>query len=311
MVRDLARALDKDVVFRMEGLGIELDRTVLDEIGDPIVHLLRNSIDHGIERAEARKAAGKPPKGTVTLSAKRERDTVRITISDDGAGIDAERIWAKACSVGLVGPDDRATFDDDDILMLTCAPGFSTVEQATRVSGRGVGMDAVKGKIEYLGGSLAIRSKVGVGTDFELTLPLTLAIIQVLLVSAGRQTFALPLSFVDEVLAAETVKIDAIDGMPVIVYRDDEVIPLYRLDRVLGFSDTDGPAADSKEQIILINSPDGGKRGLVVESLGGRTEAVIKPLSPLFRETKGLSGATVLGDARVALIIDPRTLFSG
>ncbi|MCL4553840.1 MAG: chemotaxis protein CheA, partial [Actinobacteria bacterium] len=292
MVRDLARELDKEVVFRMDGLGIELDRTVLDEIGDPIVHLLRNSIDHGIEKADARKAAGKPPKGTVTLSAKRERDTVRITISDDGAGIDTERIWTKACSVGLVNPDDRATFDDEDVLMLTCAPGFSTVENATRVSGRGVGMDAVKGKIEYLGGSLAISSKRGVGTDFELTLPLTLAIIQVLLVSAGRQTFALPLSFVDEVLAAETVSIDTIDGMPVMVYRDDAVIPLHRLDRVLGLSDNDGPAADSKEQIILIHSPDGGKRGLIVESLGGRTEAVIKPLSPMFRDTKGLSGAT-------------------
>jgi len=310
MVRDLARSLGKEVVFRMEGLGIELDRTVLDEIGDPIVHLLRNCLDHGIESPDHRSAVGKPRKGTVALSASRERDTVRIVISDDGAGIDANRIWDKACSSGIVDPHDRDMYDTDDVLMLICSPGFSTVEQPTRVSGRGVGLDAVKGKIEHLGGSLSIYSQVGEGSRFELTLPLTLAIVQVVLVSTGQHTFALPLGFVDEILGSEGLNIDSVDQSPVLVYREGEVVPLYRLDEIMGIVPGRTKVVNPREQVILMQCADGMKRGLVVEGLEGRIEAVVKPLSSIFRATKGFSGTTVLGDARVALILDPRTLFS-
>jgi len=265
MVRDLGRSLGKEVVFRMDGLGIELDRTVLDEIGDPIVHLLRNCLDHGIELPDYRSAAGKPRKGTITLSARRERDTVRIVVSDDGAGIDANRIWEKACSSGIVDPHDRDMYDTGDILMLTCVPGFSTVERPTRVSGRGVGLDAVKGKIEHLGGSLSIYSQEGEGSRFELTLPLTLAIVQVVLVSAGQHTFALPLGFVDEILGSEGLNIDSVDGSPVLVYRGGEVVPLYRLDEIMGIAPGRTEVVSPREQVILIECSDGTRRGLVSE----------------------------------------------
>jgi two-component system chemotaxis sensor kinase CheA len=171
MVRDLARDLGKEVEFEMDGLDIELDRTVLDEIGDPIVHLLRNSVDHGIEQAEERAAAGKSETGLVRLTACRDRDNVRIEVSDDGRGIDCERVWGKATATGLADAEERDTYTDEQILMFTCVPGFSTTTEATKVSGRGVGMDVVKGKIEYLGGSLSIKSVPGKGAEFTLTLP--------------------------------------------------------------------------------------------------------------------------------------------
>ncbi len=309
MVRDLAHDLGKNLTFRMEGLDIELDRTVLDEIGDPIVHLLRNSVDHGIEPPDQREAAGKPAKGTVTLAARRERDMVRISVCDDGNGMDVERVWDKACSLGMAHAADRDSYHDDDILLFTCAPGFSTTEQATRVSGRGVGMDAVKGKIEHLGGSLAIHSSEGVGTEVELSLPLTLAIIQALLVSTCGQTFALPLGSVDEVLDPNEATIDTIDGAPVLILRDGDVVPLLRLDTLLGLSDENTGMPSGDEHVVLVQYGAGVRRGLVVEGLQGRTEVVIKPLASLFRDVHGVSGATVLGDGRVALILDPRTIF--
>jgi len=311
MVRDLTRDLGKGVLFRMEGLDIELDRTVLDEIGDPIVHLLRNSIDHGIESPEKRKAAAKPPKGTIVLAATRERDTVKISVSDDGAGIDVGRIWAKACDLGLVDHREYEVYTDEDILLLTCTPGFSTAEKATRISGRGVGMDAVKGKIEYLGGSMSIKSALGAGTTVVLSLPLTLAIIQALLVTVGNQMFALPISYVDEVMSPEGARLDTVDEAPVLIDRDGTVIPVSRLDEILGFSSHGGKVAPG-EHVVLVHYANGTKRGLVVGGLGGRIEAVVKPLAPLFQGVRGVSGATVLGDGSVALILDPRAmLFSG
>lgn len=311
MVRDLARDLGKEVVFRMEGLDIELDRTVLDEIGDPIVHLLRNSIDHGIESPEKRKAVAKSPKGTIVLAAKRERDTVKISVSDDGAGIDVGRVWAKACDLGLVDHKEYETYTDEDILLLACVPGFSTAEKATKVSGRGVGMDAVKGKTEYLGGSMSITSALGAGTTVVLSLPLTLAIIQALLVTVGNQVFALPISYVDEVMNPEGARLDTVDEVPVLIGRDGTVIPVSRLDEILGLSFHGGKVA-AEEHVVLVHYADGAKRGLVVGGLGGRVEAVVKPLAPVFRGVRGVSGATVLGDGSVALILDPRAmLFSG
>lgn len=308
MVRDLARDLGRSVSFEMGGLDIELDRTVLDEIGDPIVHLLRNALDHGIEPEEERVAAGKPGKGTVRLEAGRDRDLVRIIVSDDGKGMDPERIWAKAIERGLVQRNERDSYSASDIFMLTCEPGFSTAEKTTAVSGRGVGMDVVKGKIEYLGGTITIHSELGRGSRIVLTLPLTLAIIQSLLVGSGEQIFAVPLSAVTEVLARDEVRLKTVDGAPVVVLRDGSVAPLFRLDEVIGSAERRQRMPEASDHIVLMESAE-QVRALAVQHLVGRHEVVIKPLSPLFKDLRGLGGATVLGDGRVALILDPRTLF--
>lgn len=311
MVRDLTRDLGKEIDFRMEGLDIELDRTVLDEIGDPIVHLLRNSIDHGIEEPEAREAAGKPRQGTVRLTATRDRDQVRITVGDDGRGIDPEKVWQKACTLGLVEEAARDSYRDDEVLLFTCVPGFSTAERATKVSGRGVGMDVVKGKIEHLGGSVNIYSIPGMGTEVLLTLPLTLAIIQALLVATHGQTYAVPLGSVDEVMSPHEVRVDTVDDAPVLVFRDGKVLPLFRLDALLGIEPERHMLPRPGERIVLIADNVGIQRGLVVGEMIGSTEIVVKPMSRMFRSVRGLGGATILGDGRVAFILDPRTIFPG
>lgn len=309
MVRDLARDLGKDIAFEMEGLDIELDRTVLDEIGDPLVHLLRNAVDHGVESAEQRAAAGKPARGTVRLAATRERDQVQLIVSDDGGGMDPDHIWAKAVERGIVASEARESCSTEDVLMLTCVPGFSTADSATKVSGRGVGMDVVRGKIEYLGGSVGICSKPGEGTEFVLSLPFTLAIIQALLLEAGGQTFALPLSFVSEVYASEDVDVDTIDSRPVMTLRDGRVIPLYRLDVLIGSHDDHSRCPEPGEHVVLVEIAEQA-RGLTVSRLVGRQEVVVKPLAKMLKQIRGLGGATVLGDGSVALILDPRMLFS-
>ena len=308
MVRDLAVDLGKKVDFEISGLDIELDRTVLDEIGDPIVHLLRNSIDHGIEPSDARLVLGKEATGVIRLTAARERDHVSIVVSDDGRGIDTERVWTKACELGLAVNERREEYSESDILLFTCVPGFSTVEATTKVSGRGVGMDAVKGKIEHLGGTLQISSRPGKGTDFILRLPLTLAIIKALLVESRGQAFALALSAVNEVFAAEEVEVETIDGAPVVVLRDGEVVPLVRLDSILYGQDAATPL-EPRSHVVLIATVGSEQRALQVGSLLGRQEIVIKPLSRVLKDARGFSGATVLGDGRVLLILDPRTMF--
>ena len=308
MVRDLAVDLEKRVEFEIDGLDIELDRTVLDEIGDPIVHLLRNSIDHGIEPVEQRTALGKPETGHVRLRASRERDHVAIVVSDDGRGIDTERVWSKACQRGIVDPAERAEYTDSDVLLLTCIPGFSTAEQATKVSGRGVGMDVVKGKIEHLGGTLQIVSNPGRGTDFILRLPLTLAIVRALMVETRGQTFAIPLSAVNEVFSADELNLETIDGAPVAILRDGSVVPLQRLDALLYDADPTAPP-EPRSSVVLLDSG-GDSRALHVTNFVGRQEIVVKPLSRLLRDSRGFSGATILGDGRVVLILDPRTIFT-
>ncbi|MCX8006660.1 MAG: chemotaxis protein CheA [Coriobacteriia bacterium] len=308
MVRDLARDLGKQVDFEMAGLDIELDRTALAELGPPIVPLRRNAGDPGIESVEERVAAGKPPRGWIRLSAERERDQVRVTVADDGRGIDVERIWEKACARGLVSASDREAYTDEDVLMLTCTPGFSTAERATKVSGRGVGMDVVKGKIEYLGGTVSLKTEVGAGLEVTLSLPLTLAIVPALLVGTANQTFALPLSAVAEVLPTDEVRVTTVDRSPCVVLRDGSVVPAWRLDQLVGESDGRRGRPRKKDHVVLVDVA-GTRNALAVQRLVSRQEVVIKPLSPLFRGIKGLGGATVLGDGSVALILDPRTLF--
>lgn len=306
MVRDLALDTGKQIDFEMDGLDIELDRTVLDEIGDPLVHLLRNSIDHGVETPDARIEAGKPAAGRVRLTASRERDHVAIIVSDDGGGMDPERIWSAAVSRGVVLERERSEYSENEILQLTCLPGFSTMTEVTRVSGRGVGLDAVKGKIEYLGGTLRIVSHVGKGTEFVLHLPLTLAIVQSLLVQENDQVFAIPLAAVNEVIRVDDVRVDTVDNAPVLILRDGEVVQLHGLDALL-FGGNPHSLPDPGSSIVLMQAgPE--QFALSVESIVGRQEIVVKPLSRLFREHRGFSGATVLGDGRVLLILDPRIL---
>lgn len=308
MVRDLARDLGKEIDFHMDGLDIELDRTVLDEIGDPIVHLLRNSIDHGIEDSASREAAGKPAKGAVTLVAVRERDQVRIRVSDDGRGIDCGRVWERAVDAGLVSASDRDSYAEDKILLFTCTPGFTTKDEATKISGRGVGMDAVKGKVEYLGGTMRIESTPGQGMSVDLTLPLTLAIVQSLMLVAEGQMFAIALSSVDEVLGPDEVRLDTVDGAPVVLHRDGAVLPLFTLSVLLGMDKGPHRMPRTGDHIVVVSSA-GVRRALLVDELKGRREIVIKPMSRLFSNARGLAGATVLGDGTVALIIDTRTVF--
>lgn len=308
MVRDLARDLGKEIVFEMDGLDIELDRTVLDEIGDPLVHLLRNSIDHGIEDAETRVSAGKPRSGRVMLSAARERDNVLITVSDDGRGMDPERIWSKAVERGVVPESSRDIYNTDDIYLLTCVPGFTTAMEATRISGRGVGMDAVKGKIEHLGGTLAIHSRPGRGSDFVLRVPLTLAIIQALLVTCRGQTFAIPLSSVNEVTVPEDITVASVDGVPVAVLDDGTPVTIWRLDSLLFGARSDRPV-NPGDRLVLMEVFD-EPRMLLVDEFLGRHEIVVKPLSKVFQSIRGLGGATVLGNGQVALIVDPRSIFT-
>ncbi|HEY5506957.1 MAG TPA: chemotaxis protein CheA, partial [Coriobacteriia bacterium] len=308
MVRDLARDLGKDVAFEVDGLDIELDRTVLDEIVEPLVHLLRNSIDHGLETAEERVRAGKPERGIVRLSAARERDRALVTVADDGTGMDVERIWAAACDRGMVTAAQREEFSDDDILLLTCTPGFSTAAKATKVSGRGVGMDVVRAKVEQLGGALTIRSRPGSGTEFVLALPLTLAIIQALLVRSSGQIYAIPLGAVTEVLAYDDLPMETVDAHPVLTLRDGRVVPLDTLDFVVGVPEDKSSPMRSRNVVLLEWGE--AARAIGVDELVGRQEIVIKPLAGMFAGVAGLSGATVLGDGSVALILDPRVLFT-
>ena len=309
MVRDLARDLGKDLAFEVDGVDIELDRTVLDEIVEPLVHLLRNSIDHGLEPTDVRAAAGKPSRGLVRLSAARERDRVLVTVADDGRGMDVERIWKAAVARGLAQPGERDTMSDGDILLFTCMPGFSTAEHATKVSGRGVGMDVVRAKVEQLGGALAIRSRPGSGTEFVLSLPLTLAIIQALLVHSSGHIYAIPLGAVTEVLAYDDLPVGTVDLHPVLTLRDGRVVPLDTLDAVVGLDEERRSPVRSRNIVLL--EWDEMARAIGVDGLVGRQEIVIKPLSGMFAGVRGLSGATVLGDGSVALIIDPRALFAG
>jgi two-component system, chemotaxis family, sensor kinase CheA len=308
MVRDLARELGKEVAFRMEGLDIELDRTVLDEVADPLVHLLRNALDHGVEDAGGRTRTGKPAAGTIRLLAERERDRVLITVSDDGRGMDVERIWRKAVERGLVAPSERDEYDDDEVLVLTCRPGFSTADTPTQVSGRGVGLDVVRSKVERLGGTMTIRSRPGEGCAFVLSLPLTLAIIQSLLVRCAGEVYAIPLASVAEVLDHDDLPVETMGGAPVVTRRDGRVMPLLRLSALLRVSDDATGSPRRGEHLVIVEAGESAC-ALVVDALVGRQEIVIKSLAPVFRDIRGLAGATVLGDGSVALILDPHQLF--
>ena len=305
MVRDTAKRLGKEVEFDVAGRGIELDRTVLDEVGDPIIHLLRNAIGHGIEGPDDRQAAGKPERGRIRLSAAREKETVIIEVADDGRGLDAEKLRQKAVDDRLMTAPEAAALSDREAIELICRPGFTTAETTGELSGRGVGMDAVKGKIEALGGTLAISSEPGESSTFTLELPLTLAIIQALMVQAAGQTYALPLSSVVEVSSVRDEQIKSVKDAQTMILRD-RTIPLIWLAQKMG-GRIDPPGRLDERPVAVVKR---GRevRGLIVERLLGRAEIVVKPLTSFFDTRPGIGGVTILANGRPALVIDVRTL---
>ncbi|MFL5537518.1 MAG: chemotaxis protein CheA [Longimicrobiaceae bacterium] len=306
LVRDAARALGKKVDFVIEGKEIELDRSMLDEIGDPLVHLLRNSLDHGIEAPAERRAHGKPETGTLRLSASRERSRIIIRVEDDGRGVQRDRVLAKAVQAGLVARDEAAGLPDEEVYRLLTRPGFSTAETVTDVSGRGVGLDVVATRVRALGGMLEIWSEPGRGTSMTLQLPQTLAIVRALLVRQGGETYALPLTHVGETVHLLPDEVGTVKGRTVAFLRD-EVIPLLALRQILndrgqGTGDRGQPNGAKRHAVLL---EVGEQRiGLEVDALMGQQEIVVKQFDATADTLRLFSGATILSDGRPALILD-------
>ena len=306
MVRDLSRDLNKEVNLIIQGEETELDRTVIDEIGDPLVHLLRNAIDHGVESPAERQAKGKNPVGEIRLIARHEGNNVIIMVEDDGAGVNPDIVKEKALEKGLITQAEAEKMDAADAVRLLFVPGFSTAKVVTDVSGRGVGMDAVKTKIESLGGMVDVETKVSEGSKFKIRLPLTLAIIQALLVKVGEEIYAIPLGSIDSTINITPGDIKTIQNQEVILLRG-QIIPIVRLDKVLNIPDA--PCADEAEElyVVIVHMGD-RKAGVIVNTLIGQQEIVIKSLGKLLAGIKVMAGATILGDGKVALILDVGTL---
>jgi two-component system chemotaxis sensor kinase CheA len=300
LVRDLAREQDKRIDFRVEGQNIELDRTILDEISDPLMHVLRNAVDHGIEPPAERAEAGKPEQGVVELSAKREHDTVVIEVSDDGGGLDADRIREKAVSKGLTTESAAAELPDEEVFDFVFHPGFSTNDEITDVSGRGVGMDVVKTTVEALDGSVSVDSTPGEGSTFRIRLPVSVAIIKVLFVTLDDRQFGVPIKYIDEIAREE--RVDTVNGEEVVVH-DDTVYPLVRLRDALGIR-TEPP----ENGMIVRIRPEDRQVALRCDSVTRQEEVVVTPLQGPVSGAEGLSGTAVIGDGNVIPILDIGTL---
>lgn len=305
MVRDLSRSLEKEVDFTIEGEETELDRSLIDEIGDPLMHLIRNSIDHGIEDANTREKVGKPSKGKVNLKAYHNENNVVIEVEDDGRGMDAGAIRSKALKKGLIDENQSEKLSDSDVLDLLFEPGFSTSDEVSDVSGRGVGLDVVKSKIEGLGGRVDIESEVGKGSKFTMYLPLTLAIIQALMVKVEEEEYALPLASIEETTLVNSSDIDKVHGQDVLRLRES-LIPIVDMRKVLKLNGLDKSFEEEKFAIIV--SKGEKKAGLIVDELIGQQEVVIKSLGAYLGDIKGFTGATILGDGKVALILDVNSM---
>ena len=304
MIRDLSKKLDKKMELYMTGEETELDRTVVDEIGDPLMHLLRNSADHGLESAEVRAQRGKPEQGSIFLDAYQDGNNVVIEVRDDGNGIDVEAVKNKAIERNLVTPEQAANMPEKDIINLLFQPGFSTSEKVTDVSGRGVGLDVVKSKIESLSGEVEVKSKWGEGSTWTIRLPLTLAIIQALMVVVGGEKYAISLGSIQTIEDISPDDIKLVENNEVINLRGT-VIPLIRLTKVLDVESTRAP----EDNLIVVIVKKGDKMaGLVIDELIGQQEIVIKSLGKYIKQCKFISGATILGDGEVALILDANAL---
>lgn len=306
LVRDLSRQMGKDIQLQVEGAETELDRTVIDEIGDPMVHLLRNSLDHGIENPDVRESQGKPRLGTITVAAYQEGNGVIIEVRDDGAGINPEKVKKKAIERGIITQEQASVMSDDEAVQLVMLPGFSTAEVVTDLSGRGVGTDAVKSKVESLGGQFMIYSKLGQGSRVVIRLPLTLAIVLALLIKVGEETYAISLENVEETLLVHKKDIKYVHGTPVTTVRG-EILPLSDLSAIIA---TPGERPDHEEKPVVVVrvGRDRSRVGFLVDSFVGQQEIVIKPLGKLLLKVKGIAGATILGDGNVALILDAASL---
>jgi len=311
MVRDLLKAEGEEAQLIIEGEDVELDRTALEALGDPLVHLLRNSIDHGLETPAEREAAGKSPSGTLRLSARRERGMVVIEVSDDGRGIDPRHIAAVAVERGFVSAEAVAEMSEPQVLELICHPGFSLSERVTTVSGRGVGMGVVKKQVEALRGSLQIETRIGLGSTLRLQLPVMLALVRALLVSVGDEQYALPAAHVERIIELDPARIERVgdhellrlgNGLPssqggtVGVHN---VLPLHRLSELLHAS-----GGDSQPRHALVVRRNGQPFGLRVDDVLGHEEIVVKPLPAALHGIPGLAGVTILGEGQVVLILD-------
>ncbi len=306
MVRDLCREKGKKVQLHISGEETELDRSIINRLSDPLVHLLRNAFDHGIESPEERTRKGKNPEGSIYLKACHEGNQVVITVEDDGGGIDPQKIGRIAIQKGLITEEEYSQLSNDDLISLIFFSGFSTSEEVTDVSGRGVGMDAVRNSIEALHGAVEVASEIGFMTRFEIRLPLTLAIITTLLVKSMHQLYAIPVEVINENVYLDRREIKTIRGNPVVNLRG-EVVPLYFLSSMLGFES--GELPESESSVVIVEAA-GRKAGFIVDDLIGQQEIMIKSLGEIIRGLKGIAGATVLGDGSVTLIIDVAGLLS-
>ena len=304
MIRDLTRKLDKKMELYMSGEETELDRTVIDEIGDPLMHLLRNSADHGLESNEERVRLGKPEVGSIYLDAYQDGNNVVIEVRDDGAGIDVDKVRRKAIERGTISEKHAETMTDKDFIDLLFQPSFSTADKITDVSGRGVGLDVVKTKIEALGGNISAKSVAGEGSTFTIQLPLTLAIIQALMVEVGKEKYAIPLGSINSIEDVLKTDISFVQSKEVIHLRG-HVIPILRLHKLL---DIPEPENDPDNLTVVIMQKSDQQVGLIIDNLIGQQETVIKSLGHYITNDKLFSGATILGDGEVALILDTNTL---
>lgn len=298
MVRDLSRISNKEIELELTGEETEVDKSVVEEIGDPLIHLIRNAVDHGIEPPEEREKAGKPRKGRLRLSACHEGDHIIIEVSDDGKGINTEGIKAKAVERGLLQESDVGKMEDRELLDLIFLPGFSTAMSVTDVSGRGVGMDVVKTNISRLNGSIDIESRPGLGTTFSIKLPLTMAIIQALIVGVGSEVFAVPLSNVLEAIRADPAEFHRVEGTEVMNLRKS-VLPVIRLSERFNL-----PSEETGRCYIVVVRFNERNYGILVDRLIGQEEVVIKPLDECMRSVEDISGATITGDGKVILILN-------
>lgn len=303
LVHDLSTKLDKKVELKMSGEQTELDKTVMEKIGDPLVHLVRNSLDHGIESPEERQAKGKPETGTLHLNAYHQGGNIVIEIHDDGAGLDAERIRAKAVEKGLV--NEHEELSRDKIYDLIFAPGFSTAKEVSDVSGRGVGMDVVKRNIKDLGGVVEVKSEQGLGSTFTIRLPLTLAILDGQLVRIGDQTYVVPLVSIIESLQIKSEKVSSIAGGTELYKLRDDYLPIIRMHELFNIESDNTELVNG---LLVVVEGEGQMAGIFVDDLLGQQQVVIKSLETNYKKVKGLSGATILGDGTVAMILDVQGL---
>jgi len=299
VVRDVANHDGKEVEFTIEGGETELDRGMMDGLSDPLLHIIRNAVNHGIETPEIRKACGKPPKGMLRLTARRDKDNVIIEIEDDGAGIDPERLRKKAVSKGLMTPEAAASATKDDLVSLLFEPGFSTAETITDISGRGVGLDVVKKTVASLKGTIKIETEVGRGTKFELVLPPTMAIIDVMMVHINGMRCAIPISNVVEVAQTRPEAIHRIGNSEAILLRD-QTLPLHRLEDMFG-------RAEKSDTLVVLQN-DGRRCCITVDTVDGQQEVVVKPLSRIAGNCRGISGITIPGDGDVVPVLDVNTM---